>query len=612
MAESIKFSAEGIRCRCTCLNPAWKYLEGNLITKDVIQTLSASMKGSKVRCDSQPVSIMYTGGTIRPLMGGKVEETVKAIGFHDGRVVAAGSKARVVAQMGKRVYETVELTEGQTLLPGLIEPHVHIVATAMMMAGWNDFGPFEGQYLHEEYTPEWLKEQIANVKASPMKQEDFWILGHSLDPSLMPFTVNENALNELQRWDCDAVDEIENEIPVMMMSASGHTAYVNTEALRIIYDHNKPDGYDSFEEFRDHVNSGGGLQELAEIGLAFTSIPPLQLLESVLGIKKGLDSLFDLANQRGVTLLYDAAMSSTLKTILDTYLLTNRSTVRIGFGEICDTVDGAKKLDSYKPPDKFHNLYMGSIKVISDGSNQGLTGYQHEVYRCKPEDNTGLFNFEEMEFNELVKIVIDKGWPMMIHGNGNKAIEKILTAYEKALGGKSGLKKGHRIEHCSLPSEDSLKRMAKLGISPSFLIGHVGYWGNVFQKGILEDKAALLDPCRSALDKGMRISLHSDYFVSPLGPLRMVEQAVTRIMEQDPNRGVLNNVEKITPAQALKAVTYDAAWQCQADEWIGSLEKGKMADYVILDEDPITRKDPVGMRNIRVLETWVEGINVYK
>ena len=91
------------------------------------------------------------------------------------------------------------------------------------------------------------------------------------------------------------------------------------------------------------------------------------------------------------------------------------------------------------------------------------------------------------------------------------------------------------------------------------MIGHVGYWGYVFQNAILEGRSEQLDLCKSALSRCMRITLHSDNGVTPLGPLRMMEQAITRIMEEDPNGNVLNESEKLTPEQALRAVTYDAA-----------------------------------------------------
>ncbi|KVP11244.1 hypothetical protein WT66_24425 [Burkholderia stagnalis] len=172
----------------------------------------------------------------------------------------------------------------------------------------------------------------------------------------------------------------------------------------------------------------------------------------------------------------------------------------------------------------------------------------------------------------------------------------------------------HRIEHASLLDDDDLRAMKRLNVSPSFLIGHVGYWGRAFRSIILgEERAQKLDRCKSALREGLRISLHSDRFVSPLGPLRYMDQAIGRVMEADPELGVLNEAECLTVPEALRAVTIDAAWQCHLDEQIGSLKEGKQADLVILDQNPLQGKpsNPYQLRNIHVLETWVSGRRVY-
>ena len=620
MAESIKF-LEGY-VHCTCHNPVWKYLEDTLFTEEVIKQFRESM-GEKISA-SEPVSIMYTGGTIRPVKDGKMD-TVEAIGFHDGRVVAMGSKSEVLARMnGLGVkYAQVALRDGHTLLPGFIEPHVHIVPTAMMM-GWNDFGPFDEQDLQKTYDTTWLNGEIQRAKGE-LTHKGYWILAHSVDPSLMPFHCGQQGgLNTLQSFSCDSLDEMEKDVPLLMISASGHTAYVNTPALRSIYDSSLKiqEEYKTFEEYRAHVNSNGGLQEMEEMIPAILAVPKLQLGTTIIsGLKGSFDSLFQTANKRGVTLMYDAAMSSILKLVLEIYLFFEIARVRIGYAELCESAGAAKEFPPYEPVTELKKVYQGSVKVVSDGSNQGLTGYQNERYRCYPDNNIGFFNFPSHsqppevteEYRSMVTTIAEKGWPLMIHANGNRAIDFTIEVYRDFLGGNAGagLEKRHRIEHCSLLSEENLQKMSDLGISPSFLIGHVGYWGYVFKNAIFEEKAEQLDLCKSALDKGMRITLHSDNSVTPLGPLRMMEQAITRIMEQDPTGNVLNECEKISAEQALKAITYDAAWQCHADQWVGSLEEGKMADYVILEEDPITRNKPEGMRNIPVLETWVGGIKMH-
>ena len=577
-----------------------------------------------------PATMMYTGGTIRALVGGSIDK-VDAIGFHDGKVHAVGSQDYVKNKMDslQTHCQNISLPDGHALIPGLIEPHVHIVPTAVFMT-WNDFSPFEGQHLRKNYNTDYLKQSIASAKSdletSGLLQKGGWILASGVDPSLMEFKIVPNGLNQLTTLEPPVIDKMELKTPVFMMAASGHTAYVNTVALYRIYhawlNWELRQKYDTFELYEEYIIKKGGLQETADITPAFKAIPLFQL--HILKFLENLNTFVETALSRGVTLLYDAASVDATIAIIDVYLFFHRNKIRIGYAKLCSSIEVAEKLADYHPMTEFRNNYHGSMKVISDGSNQGLTGYQNEYYCCEPENNKGAFNFPpfshpgemtpDCEFTKIIQKIVDKGWPLMIHANGDKAINLTLDAYQIALNGKSGIPKRHRIEHCSIVNQDTLKRIHSLGISPSFLIGHVGFWGYVFKKAIFEDKANHLDVCQSALKMDMCISLHSDCFVTPLGPLRMMEQAITRIMEEDQQPEVLNENEKITPEQALKIVTYNAAWQCHADKWVGSLEEGKMADYVILAEDPINRghKNPVGMRDIPVLETWVEGRCVYK
>lgn len=150
-----------------------------------------------------------------------------------------------------------------------------------------------------------------------------------------------------------------------------------------------------------------------------------------------------------------------------------------------------------------------------------------------------------------------------------------------------------------------MARMARLGVSPSFLIGHVHDWGRAFQERLLgPERADWLDPCRSALEHGLRISLHSDYNVTPIDPLRCIENAVLRNMRD--GGGVLNAAERITPIEAIRAMTIDAAWQCHLDHLCGSLEVGKAADCVVLERDP-TLIPAHEISRIGIHSTWLDG-----
>ena len=169
----------------------------------------------------------------------------------------------------------------------------------------------------------------------------------------------------------------------------------------------------------------------------------------------------------------------------------------------------------------------------------------------------------------------------------------------------TGFQHRHRIEHCSVLHPEQIERMATLGLSPSFLIGHLRWWGTAFRDRLLgPERSGLYDPCASALRAGLRISLHSDWNVTPLEPLRYVEDAVTRTMAE--NGEVLSADECISVEAALRAVTIDAAWQCRADDVTGSIEVGKYADLVLLDENLFT-VDPSSISSIVVSETRLAG-----
>lgn len=615
---------------CACHNPMWEILEEDIFNPEHLSKATALLEEV---IPLKPESLVIYGGTIRPMVGGSAD-TVEAIGIHGGKVIATGTKDSVISAMSSMgfSYKLKELEAEHTLLPGLIEPHVHIVPTALLR-GWLDVSRFNGQDLLPEYDVKWLKETIQqHVTKHELRYKiaGEWLLARGLDPALMPFKVNpEGELNELVTIDYSLLDDIEEHMPMLILSASMHTLYANSKALKLIWesDGTLKNKYPKFEQYRDATN--GQLQEADGMKPAFKAIPKLQVAAMALESFKHLTDIFQTASSLGITFLYDAGMSKQLKTVLDAYLLFHEKKLRIGAAQICYTQDEVDSLPAFEMPANYKDVYYGNIKLVSDGSNQGLTGYQSEPYCCKTDDGLGIFNFPESSsqpdpvtppknYIDLVKtIVADKNWPLMIHANGDRAVQFALDVYgEAAKVAPQSINNRNRIEHCSILTADQVKVMQQLGVSPSFLIGHVGYWGYAFSEAIFEEKAQKLDPCKTSLDADLRITLHSDNEVSPLGPLRMMEQAITRIMEAapgNPEDNVLNEAECITPEQALRAVTYDAAWQCHADQWVGSLDTGLYADFVILKKDPLSLEQYyMNLRNIEVLETWKDGAIVYE
>jgi predicted amidohydrolase YtcJ len=247
---------------------------------------------------------------------------------------------------------------------------------------------------------------------------------------------------------------------------------------------------------------------------------------------------------------------------------------------------------------------------VADGSNQGYTGLQREPYLNS--DSRGLAYTARQELIDLAMDRATRGWHLAIHGNGDAAIDNVLDACEAVRDAGVDMSRVRaRIEHCSILHDDQIARMKDLGVSASFLIGHVHYWGVAMRDEVFgEEKAQLLDRCKSAEVAGVGFSLHSDFMVTDPVPLHMIEMAVTRKTWKEPDY-VLAPQERISVESAIRAVTSEAAWQLFSDHEIGSLEPGKFADLVILDQDP-RAVDSDSLKNIKVVETWMDGRQVYK
>jgi predicted amidohydrolase YtcJ len=206
----------------------------------------------------------------------------------------------------------------------------------------------------------------------------------------------------------------------------------------------------------------------------------------------------------------------------------------------------------------------------------------------------------------------EQGFQLAIHGNGDKAIDNILEVLQRLTDeGYELASLRPRIEHASILHDDQIQKMKELGVTPSFLIGHVYYWGTFMRDKVFgKEKVQLLDRCASVEHENMPFSLHSDFMVTNTLPLEMIETAVTRRTWKEPDYQLAPQ-EAISVESAIKAVTIHAAWQLMSEDDIGSLEPGKYADMVILEQDP-RKVEPINISEITVLETWLYGKKVYQ
>jgi predicted amidohydrolase YtcJ len=200
------------------------------------------------------------------------------------------------------------------------------------------------------------------------------------------------------------------------------------------------------------------------------------------------------------------------------------------------------------------------------------------------------------------------GIQLMAHTNGDAATDILIDAVRDVRGDMPRPDLRTVIIHAQTMRDEQLDFAAANGLVPSFFPIHVPFWGDRHKALFLgPERAARIDPARSALERGMWITLHHDAPVAGIDILGVISAAVNR---RTTGGEVLGEAEKLTPAEAMRAVTIDAARQYFEEDRKGSLEPGKLADMVILDQNPLKVK-PMAIKDIKVLETIKEGKSIY-
>jgi predicted amidohydrolase YtcJ len=244
------------------------------------------------------------------------------------------------------------------------------------------------------------------------------------------------------------------------------------------------------------------------------------------------------------------------------------------------------------------------MKFWADGSNQARSAAQTKPYLLAAEQ--GRTNHSGEEMVRLCRAAKDAGWSILVHCQGDAAIDAALDAIEDAYGPHpaTGL---NRIEHATMARQDQIERMKKLGVEPSFIPDFLHLYGAAYRDQIFgPQRAGFMVPAAAAERAGVPFTLHSDAPAAglPINPLRHVQTAVTRRCATDGSR--IGPDLALSVEAALRAITVNAARQIGLADAIGTLEPGKEADLTILESDPCTA-DPENIGSIAVSETWVAG-----
>ncbi len=548
-------------------------------------TAAATGSGAVAAPADLGADVIFKGGKIIPIPGGA---PVKELAVGGGKILALGPENAINGLKTKNT-QIIDL-QGRVLMPGFIDPHNHTILSALIFELLTDVG-----YTKFPTRGKLLSELRAMAMRTPPGQ---WILCSNFDNLLQG--------GDLSREELDGVSTTN---PIFVWYTNGHDACVNSLALKVT-------------EIPDNIGTlpGGGHFGRGENGqfngLVFEEsamkkvlLPALPKITPQLAVKAVSDYLRTVAAVGNTTVHEPGTLSS--RWIAPFAKLSNRLACRTSASLMYDDMKGIEPYRSLglgskatQLPNSLFSLY--GIKIVGDGSNQTETGAQTLPYLDTTDK--GSTNYDAAQLKQMVAEVKAAGLPVLIHCNGDYTIDISLDAIEAAYGNSTsnGI---NRIEHSTMARPDQIQRMKKLNVEPSFLMNHVRFYGAAYRDQIFgPQRASFTDPAGACVKADLPFSLHTDSPCSPPGSLALVSTAVTRRCDIDGS--TIGYDQAITLDRALRAVTIDAARQIGMADRIGSLEKGKDADLVILESDPY-KTDPRKIGDIKISETWVAGEKKY-
>jgi predicted amidohydrolase YtcJ len=537
-------------------------------------------------------SIFY-GGDIMT-MEGDAPRYVEAIAVTDGKIVYVGSKAGAEKLKGPGTA-TVDL-QGKTLLPGFIDPHSHFMSSLGMDRQAN-CQPAPAGSANDVAG---IIKAVQDLKTRLNAGDGEMLMGYGYDDSAMP---GGRLLNR------DDLDKAFPDNPVIVVHVSMHGAVLNSRAMEkfgISADTKTVEG--GIVVRKPGTNEPYGLIMEMNYLPIFAALPKPSVEQQLQDLKAG--QMIYAAS--GVTTAQEGATHLPEVELLERGASEGRLFIDIISYPLFTEMDGLFK--TRKPADfgKYrHRLKLGGIKITVDGSPQGRTALFTTPYLeggpSGEKDWYGNASFSQDVANQLLKRIYDMGLQSSFHANGDGAIDMLLKAHEFAAAGDLSRDRRTLSIHSQFIRRDQIDKFAEYKIIPSFFTEHTFYFADTHIRNRGLAQASFISPMKSAIARGLRPTDHTDFNVVPIDQMFVVWSAVNRM-----SRGgvLIGGEERVSPYQALQAITTNAAYQYFEDGSKGSLAAGKLADLVVLDGNPL-KVEPMSIKDIKVVETFKEGKSVY-
>ena len=497
----------------------------------------------------------------------------QAVAIKDNKIIQMGTN-REIKPLIKEKTKVIDL-KGKTVLPGFIDTHIHVAGFGKALT---EIGLRGIQSIKE--MQEKLKKRVEKTR------EEEWILGHGWD---------QDRLKERRyptRWD---LDKFSPNNPVLITRVCGHLCVVNSKALKKagITEKTSPPPGGKIDKNPKTGDPTGILRENA-MDLVQRMVPEpseQQLMNACsLACQKAVES--------GLTSVHWIIHSPAEIHVIQKLRAQNKLPLRVYILIPVKFVDHLIHL-SLSTGFGDDIVRIGAVKIFMDGSLGARTAALHESYS----DNTstrGMLLYSEEKLKELIMKIHRAGLQLAVHAIGDRAIDVVLAALEKALKKIPREDHRHRIEHASVLSEKLIRRMKRLGViasvQPHFVVSDFWIMDRLGSK-----RARWVYPFKALIQEGVRTVGGSDCPVEPISPLLGIWAAVSRELFPE---------ERVSVEEALRMYTIDAAFASFEEKVKGSIEVGKLADLVVLSRDP-RRVSPDEIKDLAVETTFVGGRMVY-
>jgi predicted amidohydrolase YtcJ len=510
--------------------------------------------------------------------------TAGAAVIQGNRIIWAGS----TAEAKKRFPDAHAIDlHGATVLPGIIDAHTHLIELGKNLVRLN---------LKDVATPQEVVERVAQRVKSAAPDE--WILGWGWDEGKWASGYPDNH----------ALSDASPRNPVYLVGLHSFAAWANQRALElagITKDTKEPPNGRIVRDEKTGEPTGVLLNRAQD--LVQRQIPPMTLEQT----ERALEGAAQQCIRVGLTSVHEAKVSAMEVDAFRELIRENRLPIRVY--AMLDGADPALRsqwLESGPEIDPNHHLTIRAFKLFADGALGSRGAALLEPYSDSPQSK-GTFTTPEPEVYDLTRKSLQRGFQVCTHAIGDAANRMVLDAYAHAL---ADVPQAHdsrlRIEHAQVLSPEDIPRFAKLGIVPSMQPVHATSDMGWAEQRLGPQRIKGAYAWRTLLNTGVPLPLSSDFPGETLNPFYGIYAAITRQDPQGNPAGGWFPEQRLTLEEALRGYTVDAAYAEFEEQAKGSVEPGKLADFIVISQD-ITKLPTQEILNIRVLKTFVGGKLVY-